>query len=166
MTEQYVIHPFIWDTANRRNSGDNTRGIKIPDACPRAALQGTTRFSITPGEFVMSYRDQIAAWDAVVTSFFLDTATNVFLYIRTIASVLREGGIWTNLGPLLYHHAESTESSSLELSWEELRVVIRRYFDISEEEVRNVVYTSNVLSLSRTVFKCVHLVAFRNSVLV
>ena len=42
-------------------------------------------------------------WDAVLTCFFIDTAQNIVSYIETIAILLREGGVWINLGPLLYH---------------------------------------------------------------
>ena len=62
------------------------------------------------GEFVNVYEEQYGAWDvtrlslqalrfkmilvpvqAVLTCFFLDTAKNVFLYIRTIADIIRPG---------------------------------------------------------------------------
>ena len=42
-------------------------------------------------------------WDAVLTCFFIDTAQNIVSYIETIARLLREGGVWINLGPLLFH---------------------------------------------------------------
>lgn len=71
------------------------------------------------------------AWDAVVTCFFLDTASNVVEYIEVISKILKEGAVsttnccwlhsylqcsqiskliawqvWINLGPLLYHFAD------------------------------------------------------------
>jgi carnosine N-methyltransferase len=39
----------------------------------------------------------------VLTCFFIDTAQNIVSYIETIATLLREGGVWINFGPLLYH---------------------------------------------------------------
>ena len=42
---------------------------------------------------------QTSTAEAVLTCFFLDTAKNVFLYIRTIADIVRPGGLWANLGP-------------------------------------------------------------------
>lgn len=45
----------------------------------------------------------LGQWDAVLTCFFIDTAQNIVTYIETIATLLREGGVWINLGPLLYH---------------------------------------------------------------
>ena len=43
------------------------------------------------------------AWDAVCTVFFIDTAPNVIAYVEAIYKVLRNGGVWVNLGPLLWH---------------------------------------------------------------
>lgn len=42
-------------------------------------------------------------FDAVVTCFFLDTATNVVEYIAGIHNTLKKDGVWVNFGPLLWH---------------------------------------------------------------
>lgn len=62
----------------------------------------------------------LGEWDAVLTCFFIDTAQNIVSYIETIATLLREGGVWINIGPLLFHfevscigrHAASANSSA------------------------------------------------------
>ena len=33
---------------------------------------------------------------------------NIVSYIETIATLLRDGGVWVNLGPLLFHYEVST----------------------------------------------------------
>ena len=45
-------------------------------------------------------------WDCVVTCFFIDTAHNVIEYIECISKILKKGGVWINIGPLLYHYTE------------------------------------------------------------
>ena len=55
------------------------------------------------GEFIESYEDQEAEWDCVLTCFFVDTAPVVMDYIEVIYKLLKPGGCWINLGPLLYH---------------------------------------------------------------
>lgn len=61
--------------------------------------------------------EHISSFDCVVTSFFMDTAQNVIEYIEVIADVLKMGGFWINMGPLLYHWVEqSNGESSIELS--------------------------------------------------
>lgn len=57
------------------------------------------------GSFTEIYasEDQLAQWDSVVTCFFVDTAPVVLEYLETIYEMLKPGGVWVNLGPLLYH---------------------------------------------------------------
>jgi N2227-like protein len=49
------------------------------------------------------YTNDTGYYDAIVTCFFLDTATNLFDYISTIHASLATGGIWVNVGPLHWH---------------------------------------------------------------
>ena len=56
--------------------------------------------------------------DVVVTSFFLDTAHNVLDYIELIHQILKPGGHWINLGPLLYHFADIPGELSIEPPYE------------------------------------------------
>jgi carnosine N-methyltransferase len=69
------------------------------------------------GEFIEVYSKQpgkdniyililLDSWDCVVTCFFIDTAHNVIEYIECIHKILKKGGVWINLGPLLYHYTE------------------------------------------------------------
>lgn len=61
------------------------------------------------------------SFDAVVTCFFIDTAHNVIEYLEVISKVLRPGGLWINLGPLLWHWADSgPDEMSLELPLSEI----------------------------------------------
>jgi carnosine N-methyltransferase len=62
----------------------------------------------------------------VASCFFIDTANNVIAYIKTIYNTLKKGGIWVNLGPLLYHYADMPNEVSIELSWEELKIIINK----------------------------------------
>lgn len=58
------------------------------------------------GDFIDVYKDQNEEWDCVITLFFIDTAHNVLEYIDVIKRILKKGGIWINLGPLLYHYTD------------------------------------------------------------
>lgn len=79
-------------------------------------------FSMCAGEFVESYGDQENEWDCVLTCFFVDTAPVVFewvigdgvngRYVELIYKILKPGGYWINLGPLLYHWQVDEEVSS------------------------------------------------------
>jgi hypothetical protein len=61
--------------------------------------------SMSASDFISLYEgeDYKGTYDAVATVFFLDTAPNPIRYIETIRSCLKPGGIWTNIGPLLWH---------------------------------------------------------------
>ncbi|CAJ1368698.1 unnamed protein product [Effrenium voratum] len=164
------IYPFLLNLENRKAARDNLRSVRIPDVCPPKELcppgvQTTPEdFSMCAGEFIDIYEAQFAEWDAVLTCFFLDTAKNVFLYIRTIADIIRPGGLWANIGPLLYHYAEQPHHISIELSWEEVKPAIQKYFDFKEEDFREAFYTTNSQAMYRTCYKCIYFAAIRNDV--
>ncbi|KAK5138541.1 hypothetical protein LTR08_000129 [Meristemomyces frigidus] len=63
------------------------------------------------GDFCELYRrqDYQTYFDAVATCFFIDTAQNLLTYIETIAQCLKTGGLWLNLGPLLWHFNSAPE---------------------------------------------------------
>lgn len=164
----HTIYPFLLNLENRRGLEDQLRPVMIPDVCPSEELCGPNStlgpqdFSMCAGEFVEVYADQKSEWDACLTCFFIDTAKNIFLYIRTIADIVRPGGLWANIGPLLYHYAEQN-TISIELSWEEVRPAIEKYFKIEEEDFRFAHYTTNEKGLFRTQYKCIFFAAIRNS---
>jgi len=162
--ECFPIFPYTLSLTHRKGRWDHLRSVKVPDVCPMEALSGPGGgyLSMAAGEFVEVYKNQECAWDSVASCFFLDTAKNVFLYIRTIAHIIREGGFWVNLGPLLYHYADTNEIS-IELSWEEVRPYICKYFDIVEEEQRYARYTNNPEGLSTTRYRAIFFVAKRNA---
>jgi len=160
----HVIHPFILGTTHRLRRDDHLKSIKIPDVCPCQVLSPSAELSMAAGEFIQVYAGQSKTWDAVASCFFLDTAKNIFLYIRMIADIIRPGGFFINLGPLLYHYAEMHNEISIELSWEEVRPEICKYFKIVEERRHVAQYTTNPNSLMAVKYTGVFFVAQRNDV--
>ncbi len=91
----------------------------------------------------------------VVTCFFLDTAHNIIKYIKIIHKILKNGGIWINLGPLLYHFEDSNEPS-IELPLDQVMKIIQSTgFEISRTEFRDCTYTNHPESLLTYTYKCV-----------
>lgn len=75
--------------------------------------------SLLPSTWQEVYsRPEVAGtFDAVVTCFFIDTAHNILEYLEVIHKVLRPGGFWLHMGPLLWHWADgSSDELSIELS--------------------------------------------------
>nr|CEL65888.1 TPA: hypothetical protein BN1204_017180 [Neospora caninum Liverpool] len=167
------LQPYCLSTSNRRGQHDHLQTVWIPDVSPNEHISPDTDFSMCAGEFVEVYgcSDDTPSgipgasqpFDAVLTSYFLDTARNVLLYIRTIAKILRPGGLWANIGPLLYHYAEMPNEMSIELAWDELEEVIKLWFDIEKIEWRDAYYTSNPNSMMQVQYHCVFFVAVRNA---
>ncbi|XP_023639842.1 carnosine N-methyltransferase isoform X3 [Capsella rubella] len=145
---EWTIYPWIHSNCNSLSDNDQLRPIAIPDIHPASA--GITEgFSMCGGDFVEVYNESTHAgmWDAVVTCFFIDTAHNIIEYIETISKILKDGGVWINLGPLLYHFADTyghENEMSIELSLEDVKRVASHYgFVIEKERTIETTYTTN-----------------------
>lgn len=114
------------------------------------------------GEFIQIYKPQIGVWDCVCTCFFIDTANNVVEYLKVIYSMLKKGGVWINLGPLLYHFADSRDQLSIELSWEEIKYTAEKLgFKIMQESRQKCHYDHNKLSMIEKVYNCIFFTAIK-----
>mmetsp|Transcript_30273 Transcript_30273/g.39928 ORF Transcript_30273/g.39928 Transcript_30273/m.39928 type:complete len:418 (-) Transcript_30273:175-1428(-) len=181
----HAIFPFIEDPNNIIKIKDMLRKVTLPDMTPSQILEDTGKrleqagngavpdFSMTAGEFLDVYKDQCGCWDAIVTCFFLDTAPVPMDYIEAFERLLRPGGVWINLGPLLYHWAsakgvdmegdvDERYTKSVELSWEELQHVVKTYgFDIVQQDFKECTYTRDARSMMRTVYDCLFFTAIK-----
>ncbi|XP_075081602.1 uncharacterized protein LOC107761920 isoform X2 [Nicotiana tabacum] len=149
---EWTIFPWIHSNCNSVSDNDQLRPVSVPDIHPASA--GITEgFSMCGGDFVEVYSDpsQGGVWDAVVTCFFLDTAHNIVEYIEIISEVLKDGGVWINLGPLLYHFADmysQEDEMSIELSLEDVKRVALQYgFIFEKESTIETTYTTNSRSM-------------------
>lgn len=109
MAEMHTLHPYVGWWSHHRSTADMLRGVAFPDVLPDAAV--LPRLSVVEGDFVSLFGDSSGAFDAVVTLFFIDTARNMVAYLAAIHAALRPGGVWINLGPLLYGTAPWIELS-------------------------------------------------------
>ena len=131
-----TVHPWALITTNVVRTSQQLRPATIPDAAPWS-LPHDAHLSMCAGDFIDVYRDQSNCWDAIVSSFFIDTAHDVTKYVARIRSLLTPGGVWLNLGPLLWHYHDMPGEPSVELSWEELRaVIVHAGFVFEREEWR------------------------------
>ncbi|GAB9468440.1 hypothetical protein Gpo141_00005756 [Globisporangium polare] len=173
---EFEIHPWIHNPSNAMSVTDLLRPVVIPDVAP-AALLGLDKgnqpdFSMCAGEFLEAYANDKECWDCIVTCFFIDAAPNVIQYIEAFERMLKPGGYWINLGPLLYHWqsagggaGEDDErfEQSIELSYDEIKHVMGTYnFKILKESQRECVYTNNVKSMMKTVYNCAFFTAVKD----
>ncbi|KZT00712.1 N2227-domain-containing protein [Laetiporus sulphureus 93-53] len=152
---QHTLYPYVHSFSNLPNNEAMLRPINIPDVLP-SSLPPERDFSLVAGDFEEVYgtgRDdkepQSGQWDAVMTCFFIDTAKNIVNYLRIIHRILAPGGVWINLGPLLWHFENnSTNDPSVELTLEEVKTLARKIgFEISNERTIDTTYTNNTQSM-------------------
>lgn len=112
---QFRIAPFALSCSNHLSRADQFQTFAVPDVHPGTALAtglsskvpAHERMSMSTGDFCVLYSSlgSASTFDAVATVFFIDTAPNVIRYIEAVRNCLKPGGIWVNLGPLLWHQA-------------------------------------------------------------
>ena len=195
--QAFEIYPYLTETTNVRSYKDLVKPVLVPDVEPIRMLfpnadgeEGEDQytgampdFSMAAGEFVSIYNSEQerGKWDGVASCFFLDTASIVVEYLQTIHSMLREGGLLINFGPLLWHFSSSSmrpgetrESyrnrlssldsryqDSIDMSYEDVKHVLDRVgFDIIEESAgHRAYYTANPHSLKKNEYDCIYFVA-------
>nr|XP_032525187.1 carnosine N-methyltransferase isoform X1 [Danaus plexippus plexippus] len=100
----YTVYPWVHQYVNHLTCEHQTAGVSFPDVPPAAHHQHQQQhFSIAAGDFLKVYTE-LDEWHCVATCFFIDCAPNVIEFIERIYHILRPGGLWINLGPLLYHY--------------------------------------------------------------
>lgn len=96
----------------------------------------------------------------MLTCFFIDTAHNVSHYLTRIWELLVPGGAWVNLGPLLWHFADSNHETSVDLDYEQLKLLMSDIgFVIESESWHRCPYVRNVRSMYMMEYDCVCFVA-------
>jgi len=177
-----TIYPWIDQNSNVRSFQSQTRAVQFPDVPCVELLSGSDglreNLSICAGDFeeIYSREENLLYWDAVVFSFFLDTASNVISYLKVVHDMLRPGGVFISFGPLLWHFQpehggpKRTETDarffrSLEVSLEDIRRGLSsfNFTIVHEETVKDCSYASNKESMMRTVFDCQLIVAIKSS---
>jgi len=161
--DSLTIFPAVHARGNRLEAETALKSVSFPDAAPAEEPGLAGELSLAAGEFSEVYGNSKSEWDGIATCFFLDTAKNICQYIRLFAQLLRPGGVWTNCGPLLYHFAENLDDISVELSWDEVKGLMGRYFEIREERFIDCKYTCLEGMMSSTVYTCIFFIAVRNS---
>lgn len=154
-----TVYPWIHQFSNNKKCSDQTRGVRFPDVNPQS-LPPDVDFSMVAGDFVEVY-NEAESWDCVATCFFIDTAHNVLEYMETIWKILKPGGVWINLGPLLYHYENMANELSVELCYEDIKAAMIKfgfYIEVEKESVQTT-YTENDRSMLRYLYDCVFFVA-------
>ncbi|KAF7589568.1 hypothetical protein BBP40_004147 [Aspergillus hancockii] len=99
VTNASSFHPYIDWWSHHATTADLQRSVSFPDrlASPSVLL--------VEGDFTTAFAEDTGKYDVIVSLFFIDTARNLVSYLEHIHRILRPGGQWVNLGPLLYGSA-------------------------------------------------------------
>lgn len=131
-TGQHTIFPYTSWFSHQRNNDNTFRSVHFPDEIPRLS----PAFHLLEGDFLKHYppkeNGKEDGYDFVVTLFFIDTSLNIIETIEHIHSLLRPGGKWINLGPLLW---TSNAQTRLELSLEEVVKLVEASGFVIEDDV-------------------------------
>ena len=171
---QYRIYPFIHERDNVLKWDDIETEVKFPDVNILTTENEGGQMNMSMGEFLDVYQTS-DSFDSILSVFFIDTAHNVADYIEKIHKILRKGGLWVclscisriiasskiNNGPLLYHYTEVAGEDSVELSWEEIKQIIKMVgFTIEvEHSLKGLTYTQNPERIMRNTFDTIFFVA-------
>ncbi|KAK7942463.1 carnosine N-methyltransferase [Apiospora aurea] len=98
--ESHTFHPFLDSLSHHASTADLKRQVTFPE--PDTALNDPSNVLLVEGDFTTVFSNDGEKYDVIITYFFLDTARNLLNYLETIHRLLRPGGHWLNLGPLLY----------------------------------------------------------------
>jgi len=157
----FKIYPYIHNFCNNVSDKDQMKSVMFPDIDPNS-LPEDRKFSMIGGDFLDVYNDSeyLNSQDCVTTCFFMDCAHNICDFIQTIHKVLKTGGYWINLGPLLYHFSDMPGESSIEPSYDCVRGIIADFgFEFLEEEKDIVTtYDQNPASMLQYQYKSVYFV--------
>ena len=96
----------------------------VPDQPIEHACSHKVQLVLQSASFLSYYgvhEAGLAAWDAIVTSYFLDCLADPVAAVRRVSQLLVRGGLWINVGPLQWH---VPSAGMLRLSWEELRALL------------------------------------------
>lgn len=106
------FHPYPDNWSHQITLSELHRGVHAPDILP-----SSLDVVVVEGDFihVFNHPEWSVSQDVLITHFFIDTARNLFSYIKAIHQLLKPGGIWINLGPLLWSY-----NAQLQLSLEEV----------------------------------------------
>ena len=161
----YQIQPLIHSFNCLKYENDPFQIFNFPDENINEIMNRNDfgKLNIIPGDFILSYKDKSNCYDGVITSFFLDTANNIIQFIEIIYNILKKGGIWINIGPLLYHFHDIPNEVSIELSWEEVKKIILKFgFEIKNEKMIDCTYSSIEERLKTTLYTCIFFSAIKS----
>ena len=82
--DEYMVQPLIHSFNCLKYENDPFQMFKIPDENINEIIKSKDfgKLNIIPGDFILSFKDKNDCYDAIITSFFIDTANNIIEFIE------------------------------------------------------------------------------------
>jgi carnosine N-methyltransferase len=165
-TTPTVIYPHAGAVGNVSAAAHLRRETTLgAPATQRAPASLSLRLTAGDFEAVCRAPAHREAFDAVASCFFIDATRSVLEIVEVVRAVLKPGGWWVNVGPLLYTHAASVGGSAAtpRLCADELVLLLGRSgFDVLEHRAQTCAYCRDAASMCRTEYEGLFFVARRN----
>ena len=113
--EKFLISPWLDEKNNFVSRSDQLQSFAVPDVPTHTLLAANPGhfMSMAQGEWMDIVLSSGTVWDAFVTCFVLDTASNAVAYIETIWKVLAPGGVWVRHTLIEVHASRFMHNESL-----------------------------------------------------
>ncbi|KAJ3572174.1 hypothetical protein NP233_g3256 [Leucocoprinus birnbaumii] len=171
---QHQIQPFAHWFSHQRSNETLFRAVHVPDVVPRFSsnleLIEDDFLKLQPPRVPTSSASADSGYDFIVTLFFIDTSINIFSTIEKIYYLLRPGGTWINLGPLLW---PASAQAKAELSLDEVMHLVQQIGftvhgagekdDIQAPRTVECEYTSDKHAMMRWIYRAEFWVASKRS---
>lgn len=157
--DEHSVRPYAHWFSHQRTTDSVFRPIAFPDVVPRLS----STFHLIEQDFVTltappTSTSELRGYHNVTTLFFIDTSVNVIETMEQIFALLRPGGTWINLGPLLW---TGGAQAKVELSLEEVISLAQSIGFIFERETGGesssktveCEYTADSLAMMQWIYK-------------
>lgn len=153
-SQSMPVYPLAHVFSENWSYEEQYKNILVPSPTPASILGSNSPITLVPGEFVPGYRSggpNHRRFDALVTCFFIDTASDIAELFEVMDGLLAEGGVWVNVGPLNWR-----KEARLKLCWAEIVDVWQRlgYEFLTQERVDTDYHMSRGLKMYTESYHC------------
>ena len=165
---EFRIFPFLHQISGLENFNDalisdvfpkyDVRDESHPDAVvdPNLLLE-QQRLVLMAGD-IDGLKSTMSYFDGVVTCFFIDVVSDVYQLIQLIYQILKPGGFWINLGPLMMHRAD--DDFFAKASFNDINKMAQKIgFNVIKESRIDTTYVENPRNNIKTTYRCQLLVS-------
>lgn len=152
---------FDIDIANADNdenvNTDEYQNNKNINLFEPSLLIENQRLILMAGDIIGMENSQPNVFDAVVTCFFIDVVSDIEKIVSLFYKILRPGGYWINMGPLMMHRSDDDFFAKSSF-YDTVKIAQKIGFTVVRESRIDTSYIENPHTNVKTLYKCQFLV--------